>query len=133
MENETDEKIKQQAELYKQIVEDAKKYVFNIMTTDKQAQYSPESYKELGKDYYGKTEQFTDYSVEQVNMNIEHLTQGYGLFGKDFLRNVLEKDPESFLVMAETVTQEFLELNNFFKEQLQKLEQHKQELEKEGE
>lgn len=127
-----EEVLKQQAELHNQMVEDARKYAFNIMVEDKKELYSPEAYKELTNKYQGKIEQFTDFSVEQVNMNIEHLTQGYGVFGKEFLQKVIDKDKDSLLAMFETVTQEFLQLNEFFKEQLNKLEQHKQELEKEG-
>ena len=41
---------------------------------------------------------------------MNHLLQGYGAFGKDFITNVMTKDPKSATVMFETVTQAYLDL-----------------------
>ena len=100
-------------ELLKQIHTDACTYVWNLMNIE--GTYDPEAYTSYIKEMIAKNketnaEPYSRWSDEEYFLNAEIVLQGYGNFGKAFINEVLEKDPDSAKVLFETAAQAYLDI-----------------------
>ena len=94
-----------------ELTEKIRTYVWNIM--DLGPVYDPVKFNEAieaNKNADAIKKLFSNFTDEEYSLNMNHLLQGYGAFGKDFISNVMTKDPKSATVMFETVTQAYLDL-----------------------
>lgn len=99
----------EQKQVYQTMLQDARKYVHNIM--DLPGMYDPEGFENIIKEQQEKRDElFKRFSDEDMLINKEHLIQGYCTFGTEFLKNVVEKDNDSALNMFEVIMQEYLDL-----------------------
>ena len=124
-------------ELEKKIIKDAKTYVFNVMNFE--GEFSEEKYQEMAnksieKIKEGKEPVFSVYEPAMMQANLTTLMQGYQVFGTSFIDNLVKNDPESAKVILESVTQDWLDLQDFVRSMSEKMEnaikQSQEELEK---
>lgn len=104
----------------------ARNYVWNIMGFD--GEFSEEEFvKKTQEDpAEGKFFRFDDVNFR---LNIEHLVQGYGNFGTEYLKRVMEQDKDSAINMFESVTQQFLELDRLVGDMMAQLQARSTEAE----
>lgn len=117
--------VKDLEELEKKILNDAKVYIFNVM--DFGNEYSEEKYQEKLEESHKEiradgSKTFNTFEPSMMQANLTTLMQGYTNFGVPFINNVIDKDPESAKVMLESVTQDWLDLQNFIREMSDKME-----------
>lgn len=109
---------------YEQMVDDAQKYVFNIMKLGKE--YTKEAYEQKTSEIKQTMREtkdfsmFTNFDFVQKNINMTTLIQGYGNFGRKFIEETFAQDPASALNMFEAVTQDYIDLKTAIEEQFEK-------------
>ena len=109
---------------YEQMVDDAQKYVFNIMKLGKE--YTKEAYEQKTSEIKQTMHEtkdfsmFTNFDFVQKNINMTTLIQGYGNFGRKFIEETFAQDPASALNMFEAVTQDYIDLKTAIEEQFEK-------------
>lgn len=121
----SEDNVKNLEELEKQILNDAKVYIFNVM--DFGSEYSEEKYQEKLEESHKEiradgSKTFNTFEPSMMQANLTTLMQGYTNFGVPFINSVIDKDPESAKVMLESVTQDWLDLQNFIREMSDKME-----------
>ena len=99
-------------ELENRIINDADTYVWNVMGFD--GEYSKEALDAKNKEYQKsladkKESAYTDWDDEMFALNRKIIIDGYAIYGKSFIENVLTKDPASAMVLFETAIQLFLD------------------------
>lgn len=105
--------VEARAELQKQMMKEAKEYVFNVMKLE--GQFSEEAYDKAINALHSDTSEesksiFSNFTVEQKFLNENALMQGYGNFGKPFIDNIVDQDIASVKVLLETAVQGWLDL-----------------------
>lgn len=112
-------------EAFKQMVADSHKYIYNIMGFD--GEYTEEAFqakfKEIESDKDKRLSLFTSYTGFDKQLDLVHIQQGYGYFGKDFVKNMIDKDVESAYHVFENLIQEYLDLQQFMYDTTVKLEE----------
>lgn len=117
----SEEQLKEAELMEKKMVEDAHRYIFNVL--DLGTEYTEEEYNKAFEEKKGP-EKFTDFDVPTTLTNMTTLVHGYGSFGRPFIEAAYDKDKASLLNMFETVTQEYLELDAAVKTWTAQMEAH---------
>ena len=109
MEKEADENLK------KQIFSDACNYVWNLMNLGKE--FSQETYEKAIAELRqhnidNKIVPFTEWDDQMFALNQTIATQGYGHFGTEFIKKVIDEDKESAIVLFETAMQSYLDIRH---------------------
>lgn len=112
-------------EAFHQMILDSHKYIYNLMGFD--GEYTEDAFqakfKEIEVDKDARLALFTSYTGFDKQLDLVHIQQGYGYFGKDFVRNLIDKDKDSAYHVFENLIQEYLDLQEFMFETTNKLEE----------
>ena len=118
MENE--ETLVLDQELMNKMIDDAHKYVFNLL--DFEGEYTPERFKEE-IEKCDKDSLFTTYKPLDMQTDLVTATQGYGYFGMNFIRALIDKDKDSAYHVMEALIQDWLDLQEFLRSVTSRLEE----------
>jgi hypothetical protein len=123
--NEENKDIVIDEEAFKQMILDSHKYIYNLMGFS--GEYSEEAFlgkfEELKADNEKRLALFTAYTGFDKQLDLVHVQQGYGYFGKEFVKNLLDKDKDSAYHVVENLIQEYLDLQEFMFTTTAKLEE----------
>ena len=123
--NEENKDIVITEEAFHQMILDSHKYIYNLMGFD--GEYSEDAFqakfKEIESDKDKRLALFTAYSGFDKQLDLVHVQQGYGYFGKDFVKNLIDKDKDSAYHVFENLIQEYLDLQEFMYSATAKLEE----------
>ena len=123
--NEENKDIVITEEAFHQMILDSHKYIYNLMGFD--GEYSEDAFqakfKEIESDKDKRLALFTSYSGFDKQLDLVHVQQGYGYFGKDFVKNLIDKDKDSAYHVFENLIQEYLDLQEFMYSATAKLEE----------
>lgn len=112
-------------EAFHQMVLDSHKYIYNLMGFD--GEYTEDTFqakfKEIADDKDKRLALFTSYSGFDKQLDLVHIQQGYGYFGKNFIKNLIDKDKDSAYHVFENLVQEYLDLQEFMYTTTSKLEE----------
>lgn len=96
-------------EEFQELREKAQEYIYNVMF---EGEFSKEKYQEeLKKAQTDRSKLYTDFDDASLNINMEHLVQGYASFGRPFLVAAMSQDLDSATNMFECAIQQCLDLN----------------------
>lgn len=112
-------------ETMEKMIEDAHKYTYNLL--DFEGDYTEEKYHEE-LDKLNRDEIFSNDDVIKKETDFVVMTQGYGCFGKDFIKALIDKDPNSAYHVVENVVQDWLDLQEFLRDITKKLEEENNKL-----
>ena len=121
LENKSEDEIKAmeeaaRTELLKQVTLDAKEYVYNLLNLG-QKQFSEEVFEECATEI----SEANKNKLDELYSNIDETTGllhesiiniGYSLGGKQFIKTIIESDPESAKVVLETAIQLYMKLRD---------------------
>lgn len=119
-ENSLQEEVNNMIKAEKEMNIKAEEYVWNILNFG--PTYSHDEFERIKKEKASK-DAFTDFSSPEIMLNMTMLIQGYGNFGRAFIEAVFNNDKDSCINMFESVTQEYLELDNAVQQHLSQLEE----------
>lgn len=112
-------------EAFHQMILDSHKYIYNLMGFD--GEYTEDAFqakfKEIADDKDKRLALFTSYSGFDKQLDLVHIQQGYGYFGKNFIKNLIDKDKDSAYHVFENLVQEYLDLQEFMYTTTSKLEE----------
>lgn len=112
-------------EAFQQMILDSHKYIYNLLGF--KGEYTEEAFQEefnkISSDQDKRLSLFTSYSGFDKQLDLVHVQQGYGYFGKDFVKNLIDKDKESAYHVVENLIQEYLDLQQFMFDTTAKLEE----------
>lgn len=112
-------------EAFHQMILDSHKYIYNLMGFD--GEYDEDAFqakfKEIADDTDKRLALFTSYSGFDKQLDLVHIQQGYGYFGKNFVKNLIDKDKDSAYHVFENLIQEYLDLQEFMYAATNKLEE----------
>ena len=111
-------------ETLNQMIADSHKYIYNLVFD---GEYTPEKFmSETGK--LNKDEIFSVYKPLDMQTDLETVIQGYGYCGKEFIKNMIDKDKDSAYHVFESVVQDWLDLQEFLRNVTEKLEDENSKL-----
>lgn len=115
-------------ETMEKMIEDAHKYIYNLLDFD--GEYTKEKFQQAFEKV--KEEKGTDIfsNSDTMTKEIDYTTvmQGYGYFGNDFIKAMIDKDPASAYHVFENVVQDWLDIQEFLREVTEKLEKENNKL-----
>lgn len=102
------------------MLDDSHRYIFNLLGFE--GEYSDEKFKEE-MDKLKPEEIFTVAKPLDMETDLLTLTQGYGNFGKLFIKNIIDKDKDSAYHVFESVVQDWLDLKEFISSFTKRIEE----------
>lgn len=112
-------------EAFHQMILDSHKYIYNLMGFE--GEYDEhlfqDNFKEIADDPDKRLALFTSYSGFDKQLDLVYIQQGYGYFGKNFVKNLIDKDKDSAYHVFENLIQEYLDLQEFIYTTTSKLEE----------
>lgn len=97
-------------EQFEDLKEKAKEYIYKVMFD---GEFSREKYdEEFKKVQEAEVKPYTDFNEVDLNINMEHLVQGYASFGRPFLIAAMSQDLDSAANMFECAVQQVLDLTS---------------------
>ena len=106
-------------ETMNKMVDDACKYIYNLM--DYEGEYTPEAFTEKINGLK-REDIFTIYKPLDMQTDLVTITQGYGNCGKEFIKNLIDKDKASAYHVFESVVQDWMDLQEFLRSVTEKLD-----------
>lgn len=101
------------------MVDDAHRYVYNLLGYE--GEYTPENFAKAVAEY-DNADTFSVFKPLDMQTDLVTLTRGYGNFGKDFIKALIDNDKASAYHVFEAVTQDWLDLQEFVREVTDRLD-----------